>query len=297
MPLDAEAMAASVVLAIKTALVPVQAKVLALNDQVIGLEARLADLNLLRERMAVVETKSATVNLLEKGEKGDPGRDGVDGKDGMNGRDVDMEHVKSLVLGELSTWPRPKDGDPGRDGKDGKDGAPGVDGKDGRDGLDGKDGAAGLNGKDGAAGLNGHDGEAGKDVDMAQVVDLITKELGTWPRPMNGLNGRDGTLENVKIVQLDDRTWQWQFKNGDPIDGGLMHFDVELYRGVWLESKTYERGDCTTWGGSEWHCNETTTMKPGEGTKAWTLKVKRGRDGRDGKDAMPALSHAVVKTR
>jgi integrin beta 3 len=293
MPLDAEAMAASVVLAIKTALVPVQAKLLAMHDQVIGLEARLADLNLLRERMAVVETKSATVNLLEKGEKGDPGRDGVDGKDGAPGRDgLDG-----------------KDGVPGVDGKDGsngldgKDGAPGINGKDGRDGIDGKDGADGVNGKDGAAGLNG------KDVDMADITALITKELGTWPRPVDGrdgqpgvqgpqgLNGRDGTLENVKIVQLDDRTWQWQFKNGDPIDGGLMHFDVELYRGVWLESKTYERGDCTTWGGSEWHCNETTTTKPGEGTKAWTLKVKRGRDGRDGKDATPALSHAVVKTR
>lgn len=58
------------------------------------------------------------------------GRDGLNGKDGMDGvgvngapgrdgRDVDMEHVKALVLSELSTWVRPKDG---RDGIDGKDG-------------------------------------------------------------------------------------------------------------------------------------------------------------------------------
>ena len=39
-----------------------------------------------------------------------------------------------------------------------------------------------------------------------------------------------------------------------------------------------------TWAGSAWHCNETTTTKPGDGAKAWTLMVKRGRDGKDGKD-------------
>jgi hypothetical protein len=39
-----------------------------------------------------------------------------------------------------------------------------------------------------------------------------------------------------------------------------------------------------TWAGSEWHCHTTTTTKPGEGSKAWTLKVKRGRDGKDAKD-------------
>jgi hypothetical protein len=58
------------------------------------------------------------------------GRDGLDGKAGVDGigiagtpgrdgRDVDMEHVKALVLSELATWVRPKDG---RDGLDGKDG-------------------------------------------------------------------------------------------------------------------------------------------------------------------------------
>ena len=54
------------------------------------------------------------------------------------------------------------------------------------------------------------------------------------------------------------------------------------------DGKTYERGDGVTWAGSEWHCNEPTTTKPGDGSKAWTLKVKRGRDGKDGRDAMTA---------
>jgi hypothetical protein len=40
-----------------------------------------------------------------------------------------------------------------------------------------------------------------------------------------------------------------------------------------------------TSGGSCWHCNEPTTTKPGEGSKAWRLMVKRGRDGKDGLNA------------
>lgn len=55
------------------------------------------------------------------------------------------------------------------------------------------------------------------------------------------------------------------------------------FAGVYVEGKTYDLGDLVTWGGSSWHCNETTTSKPGEGAKAWTLMVKRGRDGKDGR--------------
>jgi hypothetical protein len=54
------------------------------------------------------------------------------------------------------------------------------------------------------------------------------------------------------------------------------------YCGVWVEGKAYDAGDCATWAGSMWHCNEATSSKPGEQTKLWTLMVKAGRDvGRD----------------
>lgn len=64
----------------------------------------------------------------------------------------------------------------------------------------------------------------------------------------------------------------------DGIDGrpGL------TYQGVYQDGKAYELGDVTTWAGSTWHCNEATETKPGDGSKAWTLMVKRGRDGKDG---------------
>jgi hypothetical protein len=55
------------------------------------------------------------------------------------------------------------------------------------------------------------------------------------------------------------------------------------YLGVYQDGKSYDRGELVTWAGSAWHCNEATTTKPGDSSKAWTLMVKRGRDGKDGK--------------
>lgn len=53
------------------------------------------------------------------------------------------------------------------------------------------------------------------------------------------------------------------------------------YQGVYQDGKAYDVGDVTTWAGSTWHANEATDTKPGDGSKAWTLMVKRGRDGKD----------------
>jgi hypothetical protein len=105
-----------------------------------------------------------------------------------------------------------------------------------------------------------------------------------------GKNGADGivALDELSIAQENDRTLVFRARNKDI---GTLTVPVDIYRGVFVEGRTYERGDGVTYGGSEWHCNETTTTKPGE-SKHWTLKVKRGRDGKDGRDA-PSLP--VVK--
>jgi len=55
-----------------------------------------------------------------------------------------------------------------------------------------------------------------------------------------------------------------------------------VFRGVFADGQVYDRGQVVTYAGSSWHCNDTTTTKPGDGSKAWTLMVKRGRDGKDG---------------
>lgn len=120
----------------------------------------------------------------------------------------------------------------------------------GRDGRDGENGLPGLNGEKGADGRDGIDG------------------LG---------------FDDLEVLHDGERAFTLRYVRGDRVkDVGTFRIPCEIYRGVWLE-QSYERGDCVTWAGSEWHCNAATTTKPGEGAQAWTLKVKRGRDGRDGK--------------
>lgn len=106
-----------------------------------------------------------------------------------------------------------------------------------------------------------------------------------------GTNGKDGVdglgFDDLMVVQEDDRSFAIKAMKGDRgRDIGRARFPVWIHRGVYIESKSYEPGDVVTWAGSQWHANEVTTTKPGDGLKAWTLIVKRGRDGKDGRDAL-----------
>jgi hypothetical protein len=51
------------------------------------------------------------------------------------------------------------------------------------------------------------------------------------------------------------------------------------YCGTFVKGATYERGDVVTWGGSMWHANGPIGLEiPVDGSNAWTLCVKHGRD-------------------
>jgi integrin beta 3 len=142
-----------------------------------------------------------------------------------------------------------------------------LDGRDGRDGQPGRDGANGADGKD------GNDGERG---------------FG---------------LDDFGIELTGDRTFVLSFKRGDIVETHELTLPVMIYRGVYSEETTYERGDTVTWGGAMFHCNGPEAEgealgKPVEGSKAWTLAVKRGRDGKagekgadgkDGRDGKPGI--------
>jgi len=133
---------------------------------------------------------------------------------------------------------------------------------------------------------------------IAELREGVTKELGTLreritvaevrqlvPGPA-GRDGQDGLgFDDLDVLQDSERTFTIRAARGDQVKAiGTLTIPVALYRGVWNDGTSYERGDEVTWAGSQWHCNEATTSKPGEGTKAWTLQVKRGRDGKDGRD-------------
>jgi hypothetical protein len=194
-------------------------------------------------RLAVLEQRALT--------PGPPGRDGQDGLPGKDGAD----------------------GLPGKDGRDGAAGKDGLPGRDGKDGINGRDGKDGLNGRDGADGLHGKDGAPGKD-----GADGRDGEPG-----LNGKDGRDAVMENIQIVQSKDlRTATFCWKDGTPISGGTLRFDVPIYRGVWLAGQTYQRGDTVHKDKSLFIADCETSEKPGDGSKSWRLAAARGGVGPSG---------------
>lgn len=135
---------------------------------------------------------------------------------------------------------------------------------------------------------------------VASLVDL-SKDLGAMrervavvevrgqvagPAGKDGQDGSDGIgFEDLAVVQEDDRTVVFRGTKGHVVrDFGRFTVPAGIYRGVFMEGQSYDPGDEVTWAGSMWHANEATAAKPGEGSKAWTLQVKRGRDGKDGRD-------------
>lgn len=120
-------------------------------------------------------------------------------------------------------------------------------------------------GKDGEDGVKGLDGQPGKD-------------------------GADGLGFDDLAVDFDgDRTLVLSFMRGLQKKSFPIVLPFLRYQGVYNEGKAYTSGDVVTWAGSTWTAHEPTTTKPGDGSKAWTLAVKRGRDGKDGRDAVGAL--------
>lgn len=96
--------------------------------------------------------------------------------------------------------------------------------------------------------------------------------------------GKETVTLRERAAVLETRP-QLQGPPGDPGPAGKDGADGKpglSYLGVYQDGKTYDVGELVTWAGSAWHCNEATTTKPGDGSKAWTLMVKRGRDGKDG---------------
>jgi collagen type III alpha len=197
------------------------------------------------ERAALVAPRDG-----RDGAPGPPGEKGLDGARGEPG-------VKGEPgpAGESGARGEPGEkGEPGPAGERGPEGSPGAPGRDGRDGLPGVQGEKGLDGK---PGRDGADGQA-------------------------GTNGRDGTLEQLKVMFDGERTITLCFKDGTPIEGGVIRFPIVLDRGVYKEGVPYESGDGVTFGGSFWIAQAATDAKPGVGATPWRLAVKAGREGKPG---------------
>lgn len=243
----------------------------------------------------------------QPGEAGRDGADGRDGKDGIDGQSIDPAEVERMVAEAVAAIPAPKDGRDGADGRDGTDGRDGADadmvaleqrcselidalprpadGKDGRDGVDGKDGEKGADGRDGGDGV----GLAGAMIDRDGVLNVTltngeVRSLG----PVVGRDGQNGDRGEPGFNLTDFET-DWRPDDKVLIlswDAGDTRYSHELFipylrdAGVWAEGTDYLKGDGVTWGGSFWIAQDDTAEKP-DGSKAWRLSVKKGRDGKD----------------
>lgn len=110
---------------------------------------------------------------------------------------------------------------------------------------------------------------------LAQRAIEEVRALARQPGPP----GPPGRIEDVKeVVEDGGRILVRTYICGEQTLEFRHVLATMIYRDIYREGVTYERGDVVTWAGAMWHCNEETTEKPGDGSKAWTLAVKKGRD-------------------
>lgn len=230
--------------------------------------------------------------------------EGIDGKDG---KDAEPEVTARLVAQEVeravAALPRPQDGKsvtveelaPLIEDRVQKAMAALPVAKDGIDGVNlagaliDRDGNLVLTLSNGATKELGRvEGKDGVDVDMAAIERSISEKVAAQPKPKDGTDGVG--FDDMDVVYDGERTFTLKFIKGERTKELSFTVPVQIYRGVFQEGQTYQRGDTVSWGGSTWHCDAAgATVKPDTvgAAKAWTLSNKRGRDGKDGivKDA------------
>lgn len=213
----------------------------------------------------------------EKGMDGASGPSGKDGASGLNGADgAPGQQGEFGPIGPSgaagAVGEKGIQGEVGPAGLIGHSGEPGRDGVDGQKGLDGKDSLPGRDGRDGLTGEKGLDGKSGVD-------------------GVNGLNGKDGLdglgFDDLELSHDGERTVTFRWKRGDQVKEQSFVFPAVIYRGVWLDDKTYAAGDMVTRGGSTWVARSQTDATPGDGATAWLLAVKAGRQGGPGPKGEP----------
>lgn len=235
----------------------VKAQIAPLLDKMAALEKRLDDLPAPKDgKDADPEAVAAIVRDQMKGDLAEL-RSAVDAIVIPEPATVDVDAIAKAAAQMI---PTPKDGAPGQDGQPGKDGAAG---ENGRDGLDVKD-------------LFRADG--GRLV--AVMSDGTTKDLGVFVGK-DGAPGKDGQdgigFEDMTFETDDHGRVIAKFQRGDVIKSVRLPCIVD--RGPFKAGGGYEKGDAVSYGGSLWIAQEPTGDKP-DGSKAWRLAVKKGRDAR-----------------
>lgn len=99
---------------------------------------------------------------------------------------------------------------------------------------------------------------------------------------VDGARGADGLGFDDLAVDFDgDRTLTLAFVRGVERKAFSIRLPFMKGCGTYQYGRTYDAGDVVSWAGSAWQAKEITALRPDDGSKVWTLVVKRGRDGKD----------------
>lgn len=102
------------------------------------------------------------------------------------------------------------------------------------------------------------------------------------PPGQDGAAGADGLgFDDLSIDFDGDRTLSFNFVRGNVRKSFPVALPFQRYQGTYQEGYPYVVGDVVTSGGNAWHCQQPTTLRPGESVNAWRLMVRKGRDGKD----------------
>lgn len=262
---DLQQLSDLVVLAIKAAQAPILERLAATEQRARDLESRLQDQATVRDRVVALEVKAGLPVARVFDQPGD-----LVAVDGLT-KELGALRERLAVLEVRAAIPGPA-GPPGKDGRDGA-----------------------IDTQIAGAELDALTKDLGALRERVAVVEVRQPVPGpTGPAGHDGAKGQDGRdglgFDDLNVT-IDERTLTLTFAKGATVRKFPVDLPFIRYTGVYQDHVTYNAGDLATYGGSTWHCNSETTSKPGDGSKAWTLMVKRGRDGRDGIDppAVPVV--------
>lgn len=103
-----------------------------------------------------------------------------------------------------------------------------------------------------------------------------------------GADGKDGApgvdglgFDDLSVDFDGERTVALKFQRGAITKVFPLTLPLLRYCGTYQDNFPYVIGDVVTSGGNAWHCQQPTTIRPGDSTAAWRLMVRKGRDGKD----------------
>jgi hypothetical protein len=121
----------------------------------------------------------------------------------------------------------------------------------------------------------------GVDCDFQRVAEqnaaTIKALFDAQPKPRDGFG-----FDDLSVEYDGERTITLVFQRGAEKKTFPIVMPVVLDRGVYVEGKTYARGDSVTWAGSRWIAQkDNVTVKPDDHKGDWLLSVKRGPAGKN----------------